>query len=154
MEGVITELVFEHALRIRMKGDSSTSPASPGTETAVASPGSSADTTSPLQDASSTIGDTDGVETIIADSAAPPESQITTAIDVAAAVASSKALKDNKASEKDGDATDNLVGKINNLITSDLQNIVELPEIPSVLFYTPLKLVLSIWFLYTLLGWR
>lgn len=60
--------------------------------------------------------------------------------------------------DKDADAEEtkggNLVGKINNLISSDLENIVEMTELPIVVVYTPIKIALSVWFLYLLLGWR
>jgi hypothetical protein len=47
-----------------------------------------------------------------------------------------------------------LVGRINNLISSDLENIVGMTELPMVIVYTPLKIVISVYFLYRLLGWR
>jgi hypothetical protein len=49
---------------------------------------------------------------------------------------------------------DNLVGKINNLVTTDLANIVEARDFLVVLVYIPLQITLSITFLYVVLGWR
>lgn len=79
-------------------------------------------------------------------------------------------------SRKKEEATaDNLVGKINNLVTTDLGNITDSrdflliglynvtynrmsrPRIDILLTlvtYIPLQIVLCIWFLYTILGWR
>lgn len=64
----------------------------------------------------------------------------------------------------------NLVGKINNLVTTDLGNIVEARDFLSfgerdysnylrlaliaVVIYIPLQVILCMWFLYAILGWR
>ncbi|KAJ6611201.1 hypothetical protein B0H10DRAFT_2165893 [Mycena sp. CBHHK59/15] len=50
-------------------------------------------------------------------------------------------------------ADQNLVGKLNNLITSDLQNITEAKDFMLLFVYMPLQLILCIWFLYVVLGW-
>ena len=48
----------------------------------------------------------------------------------------------------------NLIGKINNLVTTDLENIVDSRDFLLVLIDIPLKVTLSIVFLYGVLGWR
>lgn len=61
----------------------------------------------------------------------------------------------NKKEDSEGlNGGSSLVGKINNLISSDLENIIEMTELPMVIVYTPLKIVISVYFLYRLLGWR
>ncbi|KAJ7678094.1 hypothetical protein DFH06DRAFT_975898 [Mycena polygramma] len=47
----------------------------------------------------------------------------------------------------------NLVGKLNNLVTSDLQNITEAKDFMLLFVNVPLQLVLCISFLYAVLGW-
>ncbi|KAJ7041082.1 P-loop containing nucleoside triphosphate hydrolase protein [Mycena alexandri] len=47
----------------------------------------------------------------------------------------------------------NLVGKLNNLVTSDLQNITEGKDFMLLFVNMPLQLVLCIWFLYAVLSW-
>ncbi|KAJ7088653.1 multidrug resistance-associated ABC transporter, partial [Mycena epipterygia] len=47
----------------------------------------------------------------------------------------------------------NLIGKLNNLVTSDLQNITEAKDIMLLFVNLPVQLTLCIWFLYVVLGW-
>ncbi|KAF8311050.1 ATP-binding cassette transporter [Clavulina sp. PMI_390] len=91
VESVVTQAVFEHALRIRMK-------------------------TTPNDDNSS--------------SGVGPK-------------------QDNP----NGGKAKNMEGKINNLISSDLENIVDAKDIMPTIFSSPLQTVMAITFLYTLLGW-
>ncbi|KAJ6598427.1 P-loop containing nucleoside triphosphate hydrolase protein [Mycena vulgaris] len=50
-------------------------------------------------------------------------------------------------------AGQNLVGKLNNLVTSDLQNITEAKDFMLLFVNLPIQLILCIWFLYAVLGW-
>ncbi|KAJ3551685.1 hypothetical protein NM688_g4563 [Phlebia brevispora] len=50
-------------------------------------------------------------------------------------------------------ATRNLVGKINNIVTTDLNNLPKISDFLWVVFYIPFQVSLCIWFLYTILGW-
>ena len=60
-----------------------------------------------------------------------------------------------KADEKPSDKADsNLVGKINNLVSTDLENIVEARDFFLLVFYVPVQMALCIVFLYMILGWR
>jgi hypothetical protein len=66
-----------------------------------------------------------------------------------------KATKAPKDSDKDEHASgENLVGKINNLVTTDLANIVEARDFLLAAVYIPLQITLCIVFLYAVLGWR
>ncbi|KAI5124482.1 hypothetical protein M0805_008364 [Coniferiporia weirii] len=160
-EGIITQLVFEHALRIRMKAETSSD-----------KPGSVASSTSQTPDTAS-----------IAESDAHTES---TAVNgegnVCASgsgdespLSSSASTKSNasKGKGKDGHSTSgrsaslkpetnaptstsdtgNLVGKLNNLITTDLQNIVEGRDFMMLTCQSPILVGAGIWFLYIILGW-
>ncbi|KAF9449105.1 multidrug resistance-associated ABC transporter [Macrolepiota fuliginosa MF-IS2] len=84
-EGLLTQLVFEHSLRIRMKAEASDGSENPTSET--------------------------------------------------------KTVK-----------ADNLVGKINNLVTTDMVNVVEARDFLFLIGYHPLQIILSIIFLYQVLG--
>jgi hypothetical protein len=50
--------------------------------------------------------------------------------------------------------TKNLLGKINNLVTTDLTNLGQGKDVLRLAIIVPLQLALSMWFLYTILGWR
>lgn len=114
---VLTQLVYDHALRIRMKAETSESPSGSRVSTAVTTPdNASIAEHEPEQTSSSSSVD----ET----------SASTTAASVATQSAKGKQKSqtiseaDKKAGEveKDGKAN-NLIGKINNLVTSDVNNI-------------------------------
>ena len=62
--------------------------------------------------------------------------------------------EDKKGHTQNATGGPSLVGKINNLISSDLKNIIGMTELPMIIVYTPLKIVISVYFLYRLLGWR
>ncbi len=69
--------------------------------------------------------------------------------------APSKPAKDSAPSTADGDArAKNLVGRINNLVTTDLSNIADSRDFMRLLVYVPLQLILCVVFLYVILGWR
>lgn len=122
-QAIITELIFEHALRIRMKEGRPTSSQS----------------SSKIPDiASAAVPDVDLQDP---DATHAPSSQEQTQTPIP---------KESSATEPDT----NLIGKINNLISSDLENILMMTELFLIIVYTPLKVLLSVWFLYALLGWR
>ncbi|PBK67572.1 P-loop containing nucleoside triphosphate hydrolase protein [Armillaria solidipes] len=107
-EGIITQLVFEHALRIRAK----------------------AETDNP---ASGKFQPRDLIDT-------PEEA--------------SEDLQ-NPAEAKLGQYSEgkNLIGRINNLVTTDLKNITDARGFVQLLVYTPPQLILCVVFLYVILGW-
>lgn len=141
MQALLTELVFEHSLRIRLKAvaaegegsQTSTAPSTPDTASI-----SGAEST--LDGAAST---TNGDESTVQPSNASVTSK-------------SSVTKDGKRSSephKESD-TSNLVGKINNLVSTDLDNIVEARDFFLIVFYVPIQIALCIVFLYVILGWR
>ncbi|KZV91533.1 P-loop containing nucleoside triphosphate hydrolase protein [Exidia glandulosa HHB12029] len=111
-EAIVTQLVFEHALRIRIKEE---------TQTAVSE--------------SSTL-----VDGAVANGKQP----VKNISDTTKGHAKSTTNAPRKA--------DNLVGKINNLVTTDLNNIVEARDFLYIVIYCPLQIVICIWFLYEVLG--
>ncbi|TFK40612.1 P-loop containing nucleoside triphosphate hydrolase protein [Crucibulum laeve] len=54
---------------------------------------------------------------------------------------------------QEGPKTGHLVGRINNLVTSDLSNITSINDIWLVVLFSPFQIALSTWFLYVILGW-
>lgn len=123
--------MFEHALRIRVKENR------PSAKSVTPTTSDAASTTT----AENAESEDTGTETTPAgeESSTPPPSEPT---------------KEDGPSKPDSNTNENLIGKINNLISSDLNNIVELTGLPALLVYAPLKAVLSVWFLFALLGWR
>ncbi|KAJ7264124.1 P-loop containing nucleoside triphosphate hydrolase protein [Mycena haematopus] len=107
-ESILTQLVFSHSLRIRMKA-----------ETTHDNPGDSAT----VQSSSPSINSNPSKQPLL------------------------KLAQKGKKSEA------SLVGKINNLVTTDLGNIVDSRDFLILLIYIPLQIALGIWFLYILLGW-
>ncbi|KII93466.1 hypothetical protein PLICRDRAFT_35686 [Plicaturopsis crispa FD-325 SS-3] len=139
-EAIITQLVFEHALRIRMKAETpESSSSSPNTPVAT-TPDSSSIAEGSTEDGTGSADDT------------------------LRASSSSDASAVNKGKQKSIEAptpaadakpanTDNLVGKINNLVSTDLDNIVDARDFLFVVLYMPLQIGLCTWFLYNILGW-
>ncbi|KAG6857595.1 hypothetical protein H0H87_010163 [Tephrocybe sp. NHM501043] len=163
-EGIITQLIFEHSLRIRVKAE--TEPGSPS-----ASPGPSTPLASDTDSVRGSLSpeDGDGVGSTGMQQSEPTNS---TEVDTLHSRddtlrASSSSIKTtgskkgkesnaatSKASGTEGSSSaDNLVGKINNLVTTDMMNIVEARDFLLVLIYIPLQIILCITFLYLVLGW-
>ncbi|KAK7466190.1 hypothetical protein VKT23_004914 [Stygiomarasmius scandens] len=174
-EAILTQLVFEHALRIRMKSETNdqskdkdkqtpTEPTTPRTPTPVSV--SQTDSDSENDNATVQAEDTDtqgdGSSTIVATSRepsdgssssrsikkgkqAPPPPPATPTPTPAPATAAADDEKKSKAA--------NLVGRMNNLVTSDLQSIVDARDFGMLVVYTPIQLVLCVIFLYAVLGW-
>ncbi|KAJ6566068.1 P-loop containing nucleoside triphosphate hydrolase protein [Mycena capillaripes] len=148
-EAIITQLVFAHSLRIRMKAetaamkDTSDTPAvesPPFAPAAGSSSGSTGGSVTPQNGRSASCSD-DGSATVQAS---------TSSIKPAASKPPSKpAKKDAKAKKSEG----SLIGKINNLVTVDLGNIVESRDFLMLFVSIPGQLGVGIWFLYTVLGW-
>ncbi|KAF8310655.1 ATP-binding cassette transporter [Clavulina sp. PMI_390] len=138
-EGIITQLVFEHALRIRVKED---------TESTRSQPASRATTRpiTPVSDATATGAPS--VDVVEDGSGSHDTLSAGEPVDVASSKPDA-----SSADTAEEAATSSLIGRINNLISSDLDNIVEARELPYILIYIPLKIVLSTWFLYLILGW-
>jgi hypothetical protein len=116
--GIVTQLVFEHALRIRVKAETSISPAATPTVT----PEGRSEATTPDSGSAVEIN-------IVPDGAgggsqeAPSEHSTSTATSGKRKEESSR----SDSGKEDGDdkgASSNLVGKMNNLVSTDLENLV------------------------------
>ena len=180
--GIITQLIFAHALRIRMKAEVPDSHVSSTVTTAVGTPdNASVAETEGAHSQSQTEGESHSPtssedETVRASTASISES-----------TASAKGKRKSKAPSEAGESkkeepkksadakAGNLVGKINNLVTTDLDNLINgrdflfigewsrstsgsLSGLTQTRWRTvievPLQLALCIWFLYSILGWR
>ncbi|KAG8908974.1 hypothetical protein FRB99_000077 [Tulasnella sp. 403] len=152
-EGLITQLIFEHSLRIRMKDDLPT----PGTSTVT-----SVATTPRMgpQESPEEGGEAYGSEDTLQegrsergkgkDASTATDTAASTSTAAASAIPTSGAAPDKK---DEGGHGANLVGKINNLVSTDLGNLVDGRDFLFLLIWAPLELLLSIWFLYNILGW-
>ncbi|KAF9243741.1 P-loop containing nucleoside triphosphate hydrolase protein [Melanogaster broomeanus] len=143
-EAIITQLVFEHALRIRMK----------------------AEIPDNVKDAESTVSTPDNAS-IAESSTAIEESSYSSVDEAQSSSASTLDSSMDKGKKKSRDkvdnaetqakkpksSADNLVGKINNLVTTDLGNIIDGRDFLLLFPYIPLQVGCCIWFLYGILGW-
>ncbi|KAF9046093.1 multidrug resistance-associated ABC transporter [Panaeolus papilionaceus] len=133
-QGILTQLIFEHSLRIRLKAETSNSDK---TVTAPTTPDSAS-----VTDAGSTTEAEESDDT----------------------QSESTAVAKGKAKAKDGEAAkaptpapaakkDNLVGKINTLVTVDVDTILSAKDFLMFVVQVPLELGLSALFLYKIMGW-
>lgn len=152
-EAIITQLVFAHSLRIRMKAE--TTGGKDKESPAVDAPPSA--NASESREGSDTESTTETATPETVDSTAQSEDDSATVQASTASIKSSTAGKEpDKAATPDADASKSdgsLVGKINNLVTTDLGNIVDSRDFLVLLVYVPLQLSVGIWFLHSLLGW-
>ena len=119
---MLTQLVFEHSLRIRLKAEASNEETEDDNLTVIGTQDSASVVESTSVDTNSMAGET-GSQSSQASSPIPREdsrgdSQSTSNGPVKAKDSSTSATKDKKEPQ-------NLIGKINNLVTADLGNIVE-----------------------------
>ncbi|PCH33304.1 hypothetical protein WOLCODRAFT_135046 [Wolfiporia cocos MD-104 SS10] len=148
--GIITQLIFEHSLRIRMKAEVPDTPVNSTVNTVVGTP----DTASIAE------GIPDGT------SHSPSSSEDETVRASTASMQTSTSTGTAKGKQKSGDTTSvkrqvsddstkggNLVGKINNLVTTDLDNVINGRDFLFVVLLVPLQTCLCVWFLYSILGW-
>ncbi|KAH9907116.1 ABC transporter type 1, transmembrane domain-containing protein [Fomitopsis serialis] len=155
VEAIITQVVFEHALRMRMKADVSQDPAeSEGDTTVAGTPdtASDAESSATAPTAQENGNDSEG------DSAAGKGKQKSTTQTVPVAAQNADANRvvgrEEKAKPADDDKKGkNVVGKINNLISSDLTSLAWGREFLTLLVKLPVEILCCVWFLYAVLGW-
>ncbi|KAG7095646.1 hypothetical protein E1B28_006368 [Marasmius oreades] len=175
-ESLLTQVIFEHALRIRLKseGDRETSQATPTQDT------TDSDSSNPVSRESTLVPSDD--DNISGDDGSVRSGTDTTA--TAAEASTSHAREDtlvdttsslNRAKSKTAHSdaakpsvniglppltrpisesgNSNMIGKIINLASTDLQTILDTKDFIRLLVYTPIQLVLCVMFLYFVLGW-
>ncbi|KZV91873.1 hypothetical protein EXIGLDRAFT_675729 [Exidia glandulosa HHB12029] len=117
-ESILTQLVFEHALRIRMKEETLHTDVERESE----------------------------LESSISSEAVPAVKTVRTGSTTEGSNGQTKVPSSTARN------ADNLVGKINNLVTTDLNNIVEARDFLFLVIYCPLQIIICVWFLYEVLG--
>ncbi|KAJ3799615.1 hypothetical protein GGU11DRAFT_858145 [Lentinula aff. detonsa] len=153
-ESIITQVVFEHALRIRVKAETSKSdqPAFPSDTSSLA------DSSPTFESADEENGPNDSSvsddETLQASRKSGGQSHAGSLKGVPGA--NSPTLSPTTSSVDSNalsDSSKNLVGKLNNLVSTDLQNIVDAKDFIRIYALVPIQVVLCVWFLYNILGW-
>ena len=138
VEGIVTQLVFEHSLRIRMKAETESSGTTPSTTAANTGGTATPADTSSLA-GSSTVNSHDegeGEENSSVEGAPPPSSTLSVPSTPTSTVKGKKGKEGASKGSKEGEEDDkfnkdgtakasNLIGKINNLVSTDLNNLVE-----------------------------
>lgn len=122
-DSIITQLLYEHALRIRVKADSAGSgmPSEPPTKApSVASASGEED--------EETVGDATSIET------------------------RTVGASDEAPEEPKEDNSQHIVGRINNLVTADLANVTAARDFV-LLLIVPFQITITIAFLYVIIGW-
>ncbi|KJA20178.1 hypothetical protein HYPSUDRAFT_204055 [Hypholoma sublateritium FD-334 SS-4] len=153
---LVRQLVFEHCLRMRFKAETSNTPESQ----LVTGIGSTATESVAADTVTLESEETSATESTTRESSSVSEASTVVAHDPSLSSIVSTLKNDTKAKkaaeppkdiEKQNDA--NLVGKINNLVTSDLNSIVSAKDFLSLIIGIPLNITLCLVFLYQLLGW-
>ncbi|KDR74315.1 hypothetical protein GALMADRAFT_250126 [Galerina marginata CBS 339.88] len=158
-EGLITQLVFEHSLRIRLKAETSNDASNQEAKGALTPPIGSGevtpDSSSDCTDANSETtsrtenGHSQGSTAVASREPSSAGSQATLS-----GPAKGKAKDVPKEVKKEAKMSDsNLIGKINNLVTTDLNNITSGRDFLLVVLHVPLQIILCVAFLYQVLGW-
>ncbi|KIK08096.1 hypothetical protein K443DRAFT_672979 [Laccaria amethystina LaAM-08-1] len=129
-EALLVQLVFDHSLRIRFKAEAEESDEKEKKPAATSS-----STSSVTNDSTEQEGSTDSATVLGTEEA------------------SSVTKKDSPAEAKAPKKADNLVGKLNNLITNDMNNITGARDFLMIIYLVPLEVILAMVFLYKILGW-
>ncbi|EMD39557.1 hypothetical protein CERSUDRAFT_111872 [Gelatoporia subvermispora B] len=148
-EAMITSLLFDHSLRIRVKAE--TEPGSEDTSratSAATTPDNASINQSPTDGDSAESPSGSEADTLRAgsESGSVPGS-------VGKGKSKSVPGEDEKPAAPADDKTKNIVGKLNNLVTVDINRITNARDFLMLFVMVPLQIGLSIWFLYTILSW-
>jgi hypothetical protein len=178
----MTQLIFEHSLRIRLKAETeakSTAPAA-GSAISPSAPASQPNTGASQSTATTTVGSADTsqrtsksdamiaathVNAKASSSESTPAKSTSTSgapgdaipsssvFFIPLTVLSTMAVSTN-AFPKKQESTKNLSGHLNTLITTDLKGITNGREWIRTCITTPGTIIFCVWFLYQILGWR
>ena len=129
-EAIITNLVFDHSLRVRLKAETGAKEEGPGSTPSSASASDTQGSNTP-EDGSTHEDDDEetvhsrGATTTSSATVATSTTATTVVVPQAAGKSTDTAKTASKEPEKDAQKKkDNFLGKVNNLVTSDLDNIV------------------------------
>ncbi|KAH8086646.1 hypothetical protein BXZ70DRAFT_549376 [Cristinia sonorae] len=143
-QGILTQLIFDHALRIRVKAETQGDASASTPSTAAPTP-DNASVADPSEHDSS--DETAGSVHSNASTAKGKQREPS-----AASMSSSASTKVDKEKSEESEKT-NLAGKLNNLATTDMESLVNGRDFLFIILYIPCQLVLCVLFLYKLLGW-
>ncbi|KAI0371499.1 multidrug resistance-associated ABC transporter [Pilatotrama ljubarskyi] len=146
-EAIITQLVFDHALRIRMKSETSESPSASRVTTAVHTPDNASIAEPADGDQASPGSNGSEDETVRASTAS------TTSTSAPKKGKDAKKVEEKLAAPAGGSPSGNLIGRINNLVTTDLANLVDGRDFLFIILYAPAQIIVAVVFLYAILGW-
>ncbi|KAF8477848.1 hypothetical protein JB92DRAFT_2801159 [Gautieria morchelliformis] len=148
-EGILTQLVFDHALRVRMKEEAKPGSA-PASEINTPDTRSVVDEETEAESSSSGEGTLQGSgESSMATLPQSPSKGKKKAPDTSSAAPSIS----GRSTKSDDEAKANLVGRINNYVSTDLGNIIDGRDFLFVVLFGPMQLAICVWFLYVVLGW-
>ncbi|KIY46182.1 P-loop containing nucleoside triphosphate hydrolase protein [Fistulina hepatica ATCC 64428] len=153
-QSIVTQLVFEHALRIRMKAEL---PDSRKNKDGDATPSSDKDLSTPTgEPVSSSPAAEDSASGSSGDDSLSSTTNVGTSSQTTLPKAANNKNKDQKTKVEDhtsSSSSKNLTGRINNLVTTDLENLVDGRDFLLCFLLIPLQITLCVVFLYNVLGW-
>ncbi|KAF8830087.1 hypothetical protein HHX47_DHR2000412 [Lentinula edodes] len=170
-ESIITQVVFEHALRIRVKAETSQSDSQRFTLSSETASLADSSPTSESQDEESGAHESSASDDETLHSTARSRDDTLRSSSTSGGQSHAGSLKGIPAvkgatpvtgvlstarstpSKDLSDSSKNLVGKLNNLVSTDLQNIVDAKDFIRIFALVPIQVTLCIWFLYNILGW-
>ncbi|KAF8816580.1 P-loop containing nucleoside triphosphate hydrolase protein [Phlegmacium glaucopus] len=155
-EGLLTQLVFEHSLRIRLKAEASNEKIEGDNVTVVGTPDSASVAEGKAIDSNSDERTSELSQASMAvsrDSSSDSQSTSKAGVKGKDKDDSSTLKSDAQQASKGTKGAQNLIGKINNLVTTDLGNIVQARDFLFIILDVPLQMVLCTVFLYQVLGW-
>ncbi|KAF8507385.1 ATP-binding cassette transporter [Hysterangium stoloniferum] len=145
-EAIITQVIFDHALRIRMKEATTASRPSTAPNTPDSRSIAENDTDAESESENETLQDGSSPPRLSKGAGRRASNTSNATIHPAVPSLNSDRPASNSRSR-------NLVGMINNLITTDLGNVTDGREFVHFAIYGPLKFIISFWFLYLILDW-
>jgi hypothetical protein len=158
VEAIVTSLVFDHALRIRLKAQLPDITPTLDSEAQMADAALAAEESTEHVPTAGTTPEADNSTSGHRQSATDVSVASTSASTVVSSSNSSKKDANTKndkrgAMEEPKVTGDNFLGRLNNLVTSDLQNITVGRDFLFVVVSAPVHMILGVSFLYVLLGW-
>ncbi|KDR83121.1 hypothetical protein GALMADRAFT_263529 [Galerina marginata CBS 339.88] len=160
LQALLTQLVFNHSLRIRLKAETDSSTA---TESQPSTPAGLDDEHTNTLDDASVGADSEFGHTSRDEEATQGSTVVGTSREASSSSSQNTVKGKSKPAENDqrsvpptkkgsGDA-ENLIGRINNLVSSDMEALIEGSDFMAFVLSVPLQIALSMVFLYRILGW-
>ncbi|KAF5356103.1 hypothetical protein D9756_004036 [Leucocoprinus leucothites] len=159
-EAIITQLIFEHSLRIRVKAETEKGA---DEKTALILDGASTPVPQNLDESAESVTTASDDDTDHSRGGTAISTQSTSESTIRASspsIKSSSSEASKKRTDKEAEfqtegssSSSNLVGRINNLVTTDLGNITEARDFLFIIVYIPLQIMFCMVFLYVFLGW-